>query len=448
MSPIDDELRSALASRADGVGLSPDFFTGVERRARRMRRQRVAATVAGSALAVSALGVGGPMLASSLTPDARPPMASQGPTSVTVDALGQYALDPADPWPFRGSEPARDAMAEATAVQWAATQGADPDAVELVPLWAEVFEPSGVATLVFLAREADGPWHWAAGSSSEAGPEVLRDELLGDRTFGLGVALPGDEVSRLLVLSAPGTTPGYVHGTGDGVDGDDGLLLAPREGDTSRDTFRVVAPDGTQLVEERAPEPPAGPSSPEGEGPGTQTPVEVDVAPYALDPGRPWSFRGDRAVADALVAVDEDLFLGGGSRRDPETTTSTPLFAASHAGVAVVVVLHVMPGDSVVTTTWQRGDRAAEQSEQVVLPGTLLLQSAVPSDLDDGSWVVLALASPEATAVESTVPERTELDVGEDYAVWRLPGRSSAGEVLLYATGNGLLYHSEPARRS
>ncbi|HWG93575.1 MAG TPA: hypothetical protein VNU66_05040, partial [Mycobacteriales bacterium] len=279
MSPIDDELRTAFSSRTDGVGLSPDFFSGVERRAKRLRRQRVAATVAGSALAVSALGLGGPLVASSLTRDTAPSSVATSAPDERIATFEEYALDPADPWPYRGSDSARAAMEDATAVQWAATQGADEADVELVPLWAEVFEPSGVATLVFLAREGEGPWHWAVASSSEAGPEVLRDELLGERTFGLGIALPGDEVSRLLVLSAPGTTPGYVHGDGDGVDGEDGLLLAPREGDTSRDAFRVVAPGGTVLVEQRAPEPPAGASSPEGEGPGTgEVPGDV-VAP-------------------------------------------------------------------------------------------------------------------------------------------------------------------------
>ncbi|HVM27391.1 MAG TPA: hypothetical protein VM433_06930, partial [Mycobacteriales bacterium] len=261
MSPLDDELRTAFSSRTDGVGLSPDFFSGVERRAKRLRRQRVAATVAGSALAVSALGLGGPLVASSLTRDSGPP--SMAAPQETAAPQERYDLHAGHLWPFRGSDSAREAMQEATTVQWAATQGADPADVELVPLWAEVFEPSGVATLVFLARDGEGPWHWAVASESEAGPEVLRDELLGERTFGLGIALPGDEVSRLLVLSAPGTTPGYVHGDGDGVDGEDGLLLAPREGDTSRDAFRVVAPGGTVLVEQRAPEPPAGASSPE-----------------------------------------------------------------------------------------------------------------------------------------------------------------------------------------
>lgn len=48
MSPIDDELRTALQRRATAVPPSPDPLAGIERRAGRMRRNRVAVSVAGS----------------------------------------------------------------------------------------------------------------------------------------------------------------------------------------------------------------------------------------------------------------------------------------------------------------------------------------------------------------------------------------------------------------
>ena len=64
MTPIDDELRNLLHARADVLTPSADPLGGVERRARRMRRNRVAASVAGAALAVSAVAVAIPLLQS------------------------------------------------------------------------------------------------------------------------------------------------------------------------------------------------------------------------------------------------------------------------------------------------------------------------------------------------------------------------------------------------
>lgn len=61
MTPIDDELRTSLRRQADGVVPLADPLAGVERRAGRIRRRRVATAVTGTALAVAAVAVAVPV---------------------------------------------------------------------------------------------------------------------------------------------------------------------------------------------------------------------------------------------------------------------------------------------------------------------------------------------------------------------------------------------------
>ena len=90
MSPIDDELRTALQRRATGVAPSPDPLAGIERRAGRMRRNRVAASVAGTVLAVAAVATAVPLLSGAPAPDAPPvataPSAAPTPSAATTSA--------------------------------------------------------------------------------------------------------------------------------------------------------------------------------------------------------------------------------------------------------------------------------------------------------------------------------------------------------------------------
>ena len=109
MSPVDDELRAALRARATVVTPSPDPLAGIERRAARMRRNRVAASVAASALAVAAIATAFPLLAGSVGqgPDvprlaSTAPSPAPSPSPSPVATTPAYALDPSSPWPYRG----------------------------------------------------------------------------------------------------------------------------------------------------------------------------------------------------------------------------------------------------------------------------------------------------------------------------------------------------------
>ncbi|HWH28146.1 MAG TPA: hypothetical protein VNU26_04145 [Mycobacteriales bacterium] len=446
MSPLDDSLRSTLTSRTEQLDLPPGFLDGVERRARGLRRRRVAATVAGSALAVTALGVGGPVVASLVTssPTDRAPSATAPPSPSEVS----YALDPADPWDFRGDASALgNGTGETVEREWAVRHQAGVS-VELVPLYAEVFEPSGTTTVVFVARGGDAAdWHWGVAQSSESGPEFLVDTPLEALDEALPVALPGDEVARLLVVAAPGTTVEYARDAASEWTsaGRDGIGLTALEGDPAADRFRVIAPDGGTVVEEAAPDAPLTSGASHDEGPGTETPVDVDPAPYAWSTADPWAYRGPAEATQhpGLAGEDERLFTeahgaGWGTR---------PLLLAEQPdGLSVLMVLHTRDGEAIVTTTWQRQDVAPRQSEQDVADGQLLLQSYLPQS--DGSGVLVALAAPRTGAIETDVRGAEQGANEQGWTLWSLPAGAPAGSVLLYSEGDGLLFHSEPARRS
>src|SRR4051812_38777928 len=105
MTPIDDELRHVLHARADVLAPSPDPLGGIERRAKRMRRNRVAASVAGAALAVSAVAIAIPLLGSNddgSTTQFASQAPSPQPSATSQAALPPSALDPQHPWAYRG----------------------------------------------------------------------------------------------------------------------------------------------------------------------------------------------------------------------------------------------------------------------------------------------------------------------------------------------------------
>jgi hypothetical protein len=255
MSPLDDELRSALTSRTGTLTLSPDFFTGVERRARRMRRNRVVASVAGSALAVAALAVGGPLVASSLTSTANGPLdqattPSEAPTPEppSFDA-NPFGLDPADPWEYRGDDAVLgNGNLETFTREWGVQHAFDEGDVTFTPLYGELFEPSGAVTVVFLAEGPDLGPRWGVVQSSESGPAFLLDVPLLEGTTALPAALPGDEVARLLVVAAPQV--GEIEYAADGVEYAPmeslaaGVAITPLEGDPQSDRIRVLDGDG------------------------------------------------------------------------------------------------------------------------------------------------------------------------------------------------------------
>ena len=98
MTPLDDELRSTLSARAAALDPSPDPLAGIESRAGRIRRRRVAASGAGAALAVAAVAVAVPAV-----------LPSSGSGTPQLAASGEPSpgeTQPASPttWGYRGND--------------------------------------------------------------------------------------------------------------------------------------------------------------------------------------------------------------------------------------------------------------------------------------------------------------------------------------------------------
>jgi hypothetical protein len=263
MSPIDDELRAALHGRARVLDPAPTRWPASSA-GQRMQRNRIGAAVAGSALAVTAVAGVVPLLqGTSPVPD-RPPVATAAPTlepspepSVTASPQApdlSYALDPQDPWAFRG-EPVEEGTRATIQDEYATKLQADE--VLVTPLFASTYEPSGQQEVVFLAR-VDGGYRWGISTSSEAGPEFLWDEPLPEPALALTARLAGDEVDRLVVLTAPGTEVQYRAAraaTWTGTWRGDGSGVGPLEGDVSPPSYRVLDPRGGPWSRPRSPVP-------------------------------------------------------------------------------------------------------------------------------------------------------------------------------------------------
>jgi hypothetical protein len=253
MSPLDDQLRAAMHARADVLAPSPDPLAGIEARARGIKRRRAAASVAGAALAVTAVAFVVPAL--DLGGRAKPAtFATQGPRVSSA-----YALDPAAPWAYRGTAAAK---ADLAAVQsaWAARHPGST----LTPLFGQVYEPAATAELAFVATGgSDGPRYGFVHVPTAAAPSFVYDEPLASGTAALPFALEGDEGrARLVVVAAPGVTR-FEYAAGGVTYAPmtalaSGVAIAAQQGTPWAAALRVTAPDGTVLLQGDAPDQGAG----------------------------------------------------------------------------------------------------------------------------------------------------------------------------------------------
>lgn len=255
MSPIDDELRSLFSDRADGLSPAPDSFPGIERRARRMRRNRMAASVAGTALAVAAIAVAVPALLPDRVTDGRSSQfatsspsapASPGP-SRTQEPASDGALDPQHPWSYRGNDAAISGTELTTLKsEWSTVH---PGAT-LTPLYGEIYESSQQPQVTFVST-GGGADRWGVAAASASGWTWLHDEPLAPGTKALMAALPADEVPRLQIVAAP--TTGQLLYAKDAVHfapltsvapDDPGVAYTALQGDTSHDAVKVLDGNG------------------------------------------------------------------------------------------------------------------------------------------------------------------------------------------------------------
>lgn len=262
MPPLDDELRAALHGRAATLTPSPDPLAGVERRARGLRRRRVGASVAGTALAVLAVAGAVPLLAPDRTAPAPGDVATSAPSPSPSPAASPYAFDPEQPWEYRGD---RAVLGDGTLEEWRREWAVREPGAELVPLYGRVWEPSGLPEVVFASvSPTRDELVYGVATTSETGARFL---VAGDTprrsTTSFAVVLPGDEGGqRLTVVAAPDVE--RLQYSSDGESLVELAPLAPGVGVTpvvptapDDDAYVVVGQDGEVVERAGVPDQPA-----------------------------------------------------------------------------------------------------------------------------------------------------------------------------------------------
>lgn len=349
MSPIDDELRAALHGRASVLAPSPDPLAGIERRANRIRRNRAAAAVAGAALAVAAVAVAVPVLtpfsAPAPTGPATEPTLQQSP----APAESPYVLDPTNPWPYRGDpDLAVQDDLDAYTAQWAVRHGTLTDDVDLVPLFGQVYEPSGLPEVFYLVTQrSTGEHWWGVAKATGSGPELVVDQSLPAGTKALSAALPGDEVARLLVVASP-DVEAIEYGANDAtefapmIELADGVAINPLDGDRATDQVRVLAPGGEAIFVGPAPDP--------------DDSVDPPAAGQPTNLLTHWPIRGDGTGGPPEQDV-LDAFASAVKTIEPEGQPQfRPLFVgSSEAGLSYTVGQAWMPGRQAYPVSFTTG---------------------------------------------------------------------------------------------
>jgi hypothetical protein len=407
---------------------SPDPLAGIERRAARMQRNRLAASVAGSVLAVAAIATAVPLLSgtTSPAPDA-PPVASAQPSPrpTTVVTTPSYALDPQRPWAYRGTPLAElgNGTVDTITREYATRRGVTESAVALTPLWGRVYEPSQQAELVFVAT-VDGEDRWGYASGGDAGPEFVVDEALPSPALALAAALPGDEGARLVVVASPeagelqyGPDDASEYATMEPLA--DGVGITALDGDPATATYRVLDPAGTELL--RRPVPPvSGPEQP----PGTELPTPSNVVD--------WPPRG--AVPDELRAqADADFARAAGV---PVEQVRTRLLYGGERDGTTFALLQGWYGSDARAFAWASRPDGSTASALLgfTAPGPALFAAVL-----DGVLLVVpepragqVLYAPDATGEPQPVP-----DQGTEVAVLVDRPDDRVGDRLLVLDGDG-----------
>jgi hypothetical protein len=379
MNTMDDEVRATLHDRAEQVPAPLDVFDRVEARAKRMHRNRVAASVAGAVAAVAAVAIVVPTVVSgssnhgvATTPTG---VATQQPTQQPTNEpsppapLNKYALDPANPWPYRGDQ---KAIAPAVLQKFQQDWSAKHPGSTLQPLWGEIYEPSQQPEVVFVAHGGDGA-RWGMVMRSSSGSEFVVDSVLADNTTALPIVAPGDEVARLLVVAAPSVKA--IQYAGDGVNFKDmtsiapGVAVAPLEGSQAIEQIKVIGPDGETVYQDAAPDSSAG-----------ATPADV----------LSWPTRG--TMPDGLLQAATDAYAQ--SRQQPAAVVQTKVL---YSGVDKAGTEYLL------AQAWVSGDQAADTVGYLKhVDGTdeLQLKARVATGTP---LVVLDVTDSPATATETLV---------------------------------------------
>jgi hypothetical protein len=338
MSPLDDEVRSLLQSKAAGVDPAPDPLGGIESRARGLRRRRVLTSVSGAAAVVVAVAVAVPLLVSGSDTATRQPGGTPTPTAETP-------FRPANllPWP-------RPEALEifGSSINYLSPIGrlmGEPDyaRVGYQPLWTGSVEGSAAVTVGEAWKGTEPARLVTVGAGDQLGPVVDPSQSV------VAFAVGGDK-GTLIVVAAPDAVVEYAadgssyQQISDVGQAPKGIGLVPIEAEDPNDTIRVTEADGSVVVQP-APD---------------WTPVDTTTPVNVLDT---WVHRGYRQVlstAAVVHAYEQATGLSGGGQY-------RSLYDGSHLGVSFTI-----------GQAWTSGEPA--HTVALLSDGTFFLGPVTPRD--------------------------------------------------------------------
>ncbi len=207
MSPLDDQLRATLHGRATALTPAPDPFAGIESRARRLRRRRGVASVAGAALAVAAIAVAVP----SLLPGSgsrSPQIASSGTSALPPNALRQSIDD------VGTTDPGSARQVVAT---WAARHPGDGQVYSLTLVDGTSQSTPPLTFMVLEIWRAGGPAYAVVAQDTDTTrPTLVRDTVLDSGAALINGVVRGVGSVSLVDSAAAGRVARVEYDPGDG----------------------------------------------------------------------------------------------------------------------------------------------------------------------------------------------------------------------------------------
>ncbi len=218
MTPIDEELRTALHERARSLPPPADPLAGIERRAARIRRRRVTAAVAGSALAVTVVAVGAPLALDGLRDAGGPARGPAGGGALPSPPSGaptpSTETPPGGPggvvnfidWPSRVSGP-DDGLTDEIIRQWSKDHHTTPAVVGMALLWRQPLpQGGGVAGIWQLWQLGSRTAYTVVGQRSPDGRTfIVLDQITPGGVKEISSVLSGGAFPHVVVLGPPAT---------------------------------------------------------------------------------------------------------------------------------------------------------------------------------------------------------------------------------------------------
>lgn len=428
MSPIDDELRAALTARAGQLHPSPDPLAGIERRARRILRHRVAASVAATALAVSGIALAVPALAPGTTSDRVPPSVATQPAPVPSPSYRPAnALDWRRDLPLDDDRLDRDVSSA-----WAGDHGVAADQVQGELLLSTLLPQCCATVAVYQLWVDQEPAFSVVVQRAEDAPlVVVRDtESTPDVPYVDGVVSVVDPY--VVVAVAPTVTSLEYAGDGESYEP---VPLSDGGGLVLRTLDEGPAPDRLRISDRQA-------ETFDADVYGGPTDGDPGTSDFEPDNLLDWPTRG--TVPNGLLPEAERAFatsLG----KSGATVRSTVLFGGDDdAGNAYLLMQAWLEGDDAYTFGYVTGPGRAP--EPVLAPKTdpdqralALLVAAAPGQTRD-TLVVVPRPGTGQVLYGETGPGYRPVGQGQDYLdgvvlIGRQPG--AEGDRLQLLDGDG-----------